>query len=417
MQLHKRLNTSQVKAILKGYIQGSISSKEALNLLGVKRSRFFLLVKKYRENPNKFSLNYQRKTPKRIAQKTEEKIKHFLDQDHQLVVDPNIPITHYNYSAIKDQLAEKGVTVSIPTIINRAKQYDYYIPRKKRKKLHDQEVITNNIGELIQHDASIHLWSPYAESKWTLITSLDDYSRKLLYGDFVKHETTFRHIKAAKQLVTSYGVPLSWYVDSLRIFRWVAHGKSIWVNQTTHTDQVNPQWKQAVETIGAKVIFALSPQAKGKIERPYRWLQDRIVRTCAKEKIKDISEVREVLRFEISRYNYRQVHSTTKEIPHLRFERAKKEDKTLFKPLSIPKPYTHLNDIFCLKTTRTTNPYRKITLQGTVIQIAKVPPREEVTIHLVPDKKRKAVHLRIWWQDKLVFRSSYPKTAFPKVQF
>jgi len=417
MQLHKRFTNEQVKTIFKGYCEKTLSIYEVLDLLGIKRSRFFLVLKKYRKNPRRFSLKYKRHTPAKISQKAEKKIKEVLIEDYRLVVNPQIPITHYNYSAIRDRLTEQKVNISLPTIINRAKQYGYYQPRKKRKAVHDREVITTAIGALIQHDASIHLWSPYAREKWTLITSLDDYSRKLLYGDFVLSETTWAHIRAAKQLITSYGIPLRYYVDSLRIFRFVAHGKSIWVNQTTHTDEVNPQWKKAVESAGSQVIYALSPQAKGKIERPYRWLQDRIVRICAREKISDINPAREVLRFELDRYNNRQVHSTTKEIPSIRFENAKRKGNNLFRPFSIPKSYTHLNDVFCLREKRTTDTYRKISLWNQTVQLKKVPQHEEVIIHIVPDRKRQVISLRIWWKDKLVFRSTYPKTAFPRVHF
>ena len=70
------------------------------------------------------------------------------------------------------------------------------------------------------------------------------------------------------------------------------------------------------------VTYALSPQAKGKIERPYRWLQDRIVRTCALERISSFEEARTVLKEEVHRYNHLQVHSTTGEIPAIRFDNA-----------------------------------------------------------------------------------------------
>jgi hypothetical protein len=78
--------------------------------------------------------------------------------------------------------------VSVPTIIERAKRFDCYQPRHKAQ-VHDWEVITTAIGALIQHDASLHLWSPFAQEKWTLITSIDDYSRKLLFADFFTQET------------------------------------------------------------------------------------------------------------------------------------------------------------------------------------------------------------------------------------
>jgi len=64
-----------------------------------------------------------------------------------------------------------------------------------------------------------------------------------------------------------------------------------------------------------KITYALSPQAKGKVERPYGWLQDRIVRTCARESIKEIKGTQEVLRYEMDRYNKHQVHSAIGEIP------------------------------------------------------------------------------------------------------
>ena len=82
-----------------------------------------------------------------------------------------------------------------------------------------------------------------------------------------------------------------------------------------------------MNVLGVEAIFALSPQAKGKIERPYRWLQDRIVRTCAIEKLTTIDEVRAVLKEEVDRYNNHQVHSTTGEVPSLRFDKARREEQ------------------------------------------------------------------------------------------
>ena len=53
-----------------------------------------------------------------------------------------------------------------------------------------------------------------------------------------------------------------------------------------------------------KVIYAMSPQAKGKIERPYGWLQDRLIRTCVRENITEINDAQKVLHEELDRYNY-----------------------------------------------------------------------------------------------------------------
>ncbi|OGC05941.1 hypothetical protein A3H38_03535 [candidate division WOR-1 bacterium RIFCSPLOWO2_02_FULL_46_20] len=416
MQLHKRLASEQVKAVLGNYYKGLISVKEVLEFLGIGRSRFFALLQRYRKAPESFSITYARQGHKRISKQHEYKIRKELEADQKLIQDPKIPITTFNYSAICDNLSKGGIRVSVPTIIQRAKEYGCYQPKRERQ-VHAREVITTAIGALIQHDASHHLWSPYAERKWVLITSLDDYSRSLLYAELVESESTWAHIEAAREVMTTNGIPLQYYVDSLRVFRFVCHGESIWVPQYHKTDEVNPQWKQCVEAAGAKAIYALSPQAKGKIERPYRWLQDRIVRTCAREKITTIKDAREVLRYEEERYNKHQVHSTTGEIPVVRFARARESGQTFFRPLVIPKPYTSLADVFCLREVRQTDGYRKISLWNQVIQVPKVDPYEEVNIHIVPDRKSQAIGIRIWHENRLVLTTSYPRAIFPKVHF
>jgi hypothetical protein len=269
-------------------------------------------------------------------------------------------------------------------------------------------VVTTAIGALVQHDASLHLWSPYAQEKWTLITSIDDYSRKLLFADFFLQETSWSHIQAAQHLMQAYGVPLSYYVDNLRVFRFIQKRDSFWRNHILETDDVDPQWRQVMHLMGVKVTYALSPQAKGKVERPYRWLQDRIVRTCALEKLASLEDVRSVLKDEIERYNNHQVHSTTGEIPSIRFAKAKQHGNSLFRPFVLPKPYTSLKDVFCLRDTRIVNGYRRISVFNKSIEVPKVPLREDVELHLVPDLIRQTIECRIWWAQKMVHSVVYP---------
>jgi len=417
MQIHKRLDTAAVKRLLEAYLNHQISLPDALRLLSLKRSRFFVLLLSFRQNPDHFTLDYRRHTPKVITPETEVIIEQYLAKDHELVANPDIAITTHNYSAVKDQLEQAGIKVSLPTLITRAKQYGYYSRKKRTKPAHEREVITTSTGALLQHDSSYHLWSPYAQNKWHLITSLDDYTRLLVFAALLDRETSWAHIEAVKAVSLTYGVPLEWYTDSLSIFRYVYHGESRAYTTSTPTDGVNPQWKECVIRSGAQVIHALSAQAKGKIERPYRWLQDRVVRTCATEQVKTLAEARSVLQAEVTRYNTRQVHSTTKEIPLFRFKSALTHEQSVWHPFKLPEPYTHLDDIFCLLETRITNPYRKILLWGTEIQLPKVPKQEEVEIHLTPNREHQVIHVRIWWQNQLVYRANHPKQQFPKVQF
>jgi hypothetical protein len=312
-QLHKRFTVEQIKVLLQGYAQGTMSRTEVEEMLHISKTRFFALLKDYGENPETFSITYERDTPARLPASVEATIEAALLQEKALVDDPQLPISDYNDSALRDRLKKKGVTVSATTITARAKRLDGYNPHPKGK-AHDRHVVTAAIGALVQHDASLHLWSPFANEKWTLITSIDDYSRKLLFADFCLQETAWAHIQAAQTLMQTHGLPLQYYVDNLRVFRFVQGRDSHWRKHVLETDDVDPQWRQVMRLLGVEVIYALSAQAKGKIERPYRWLQDRIVRTCALEHITTIEEGRVVLKEELDRYNNHQVHSTTGEI-------------------------------------------------------------------------------------------------------
>jgi hypothetical protein len=406
-QIHKRFTVEQVKVLLQCYTKGSITRAELEKILQISKTRFFAMLKEYRQDPAGFSITYKRATPARLSAETEVTMATELLAEKALIEDPDLPISNYNYLALRDRLKTKGITVSATTITKRAKELDCYLPHHKHK-VHDREVITTTIGALIQHDASTHRWSPFAEEKWTLITSLDDYSRKLLFADFFTQETSWAHIQAAQAVLQAFGLPLSYYVDNLRVFRFVQNRDSVWRKHILVTDDIDPQWRQVMRLMGVDVTYALSPQAKGKVERPYRWLQDRIVRTCALEKLTSLDDVRSVLRNEVDRYNNHQVHSTTGEIPNLRFENARKSGTSLFRPFSLPKPYASPKDVFCLRDTRTLNGYRRISLFNQEIDVPHVPLRENVELHMIPNFGKQILEVRIWWNKKLVHSINLP---------
>lgn len=410
-QLHRRFSDEQIVFLFEAYTKGLMRRMGVQEALGIGKTRFFALLKEFRQDPESFSVSYHRSSSKRISSTAEAAIEKELLREKALLEDPELPISSYNYSALRDRLKKQGITVSLYTIIDRAKKLDCHQPRKK-KKAHDREVLTASVGALIQHDGSTHRWSPYTKEKWSLITSIDDYSRMLLFAGFFPGETTWAHIQATKSVIETFGLPLRYYVDSLRVFRFVQGRDSVWRKHVLQTDDVDTQWGKMMRLLGVDVIFALSPQAKGKVERPYRWLQDRIVRTCALENMTTLEEVRTVLREEVDRYNNHQVHSTTGEIPGLRFAHATTMGNSLFRPFALPKPYTSTKDIFCMRERRIVNGYRRISLFNHQIQVPNVPLYEEVDVHMVPDTKKHAMHIRLWWNQQMVHQLSLPLSGF-----
>jgi hypothetical protein len=402
-QLHRKFPTEQVKSLLEKYISKGIGIDYILEILGIRRSRFFEILKEYRRDPDCFSISYKRtKNPRKISESIEKNILMELHIEKRFIEDKNMPIRTYNYSYIRDQLWRKyQQKVSVPTIIDRAKKNNFYFARPKRKS-HDRQVLSNYVGELIQHDSSWHKWSPYAGEKWHLITSLDDYSRKMLFYDFVLPETSWDHISALERVILPYGFPYAYYVDSHSIFRFVQKRDSVWRTHYKVTDDVDPQWKQVLNDCQVKITHALSPQAKGKIERPYGWLQDRIVRTCARETIRTIDQARQVLKAEVYRYNNHQVHSTTGEIPALRFQQAVECKKSLFREFAVPPPFESSKDIFCLRAERIVNPYRKISFNNLEFRMEGVPIRGTVQLRIIPDQESGLAEIRFWYENRLV---------------
>lgn len=125
--LHKRFSVKEVKEVFERYLAKEISVEHVMGLLKIQRRRFFDLMKKYREAPNLFSLDYKRKgISRQIDPKAEQKIISELKKDAKIIEDKNNPVQNYNYSYVKEILEKKHkVIVSLPTIISRAKKMGF----------------------------------------------------------------------------------------------------------------------------------------------------------------------------------------------------------------------------------------------------------------------------------------------------
>ncbi|MFQ6052417.1 MAG: hypothetical protein ACE5K4_12105 [Candidatus Hydrothermarchaeota archaeon] len=402
-QIHKKFTDDQVKLLLDLYLKKTITLQQVLQQLGCSEGRFYQILREYRKSPERFTIAYRRNKPQhRLPEEADKAIREELEIDRKLIGDRQTSIHDYNYAFIRDSVVKHlGYEISAQTVRNRAKEWGFYIPKRQKEKEAPREVVTEAAGMILQHDSSHHKWSPYVEERWALITTLEDYSRYLLYGDFVERETTWAHIQAVEYVVLKWGVGLSYYVDSHSIFRFVCHQDSIWHRQVKGTDDVLTQWEKVVHKCGMRVMHALKAQGKGKIERPYRWMQDRIIRRCAREHVTNIEQARIILQQELNRYNEEQVHSTTGEIPGIRFQKAIKEGRSCFKEFRLPEGYTSIKDIFCLHENRKVNGYNQVVWNNNKIPVSSfLPQGTEVELHVIPDGER--VEVRLWYKGKVV---------------
>lgn len=420
-QLHKRLNEYQVRDILQKYLNGMIGAKQACIYLGVGRTRFYELVATFKMGKEDPIVRYARHTPNnRLSTDVTSHILKELQIEKKIVTNPSIPTKRYNYSYVRGILEDKyGNPPSLSTIIAVAKKHGYYKPKVKHENKHDRQVITNFVGELVQHDSSHHLFAPDAHLKWYLITSLDDFSRRILYGNLFEEETSWAHIQSVENVCTTIGIPFAYYADQHRIFRFVKDRDKPRIHNeyTTFTDEVDPQWRQVLKDLSIDPRNALSPQAKGKVERPYGWLQDHLVRTCVREGVTTIADARSILYQEIYAYNNKRVHSTTGEIPMIRFNRAVKEGKTLLRPFSLPAPYLSTKDIFCLRLRRMTDGYRTVSVKGTKLKVPNGECYVQVELRMYPNLNNKTVEVRFWQDKKFLGSTMLSLETIPIVRF
>ena len=250
-----------------------------------------------------------------------------------------------------------------------------------------------------------------------MITSIDDHSRDLLYADLWERETSWAHIVAAKTVITGFGCPLKYYVDNHAIFRFIEKRDTVWQKAQMAEEDAVVQWKEVLKDLGIEVIYALSPAAKGKVERPYRWLQDHLVRTCVREGITKIDQAREILYREVNQYRFKRVHSTTGEIPNLRLEKAVEEKRSLFRPFIVRSPYQTIDDIFCYRYKRVVDSYRRVSFNTLSFNVHGVPLHEEVELRVSFNLKTGIAKIRFWYRGRLIDQKEVKGADLKKVRF
>lgn len=147
-------------------------------------------------------------------------------------------------------------------------------PRSKPKLIvHPIRLRRTREGELVQIDGSPHDWFEGRAEYCNLIVFIDDATGKLKYLQFVPHETTLVYMAGLKQYIGENGKPLALYSDRHGIFRINSKKKG----SASTSDEINlTQFGRASQELEIELIFANSPQAKGRVERVNETLQDRL---------------------------------------------------------------------------------------------------------------------------------------------
>src|SRR5487761_2735230 len=171
-----------------------------------------------------------------------------------------------------EKLSEReGITVSAETVRQMQIALGLWRPKKRRQarvfRLRERRP---RFGELIQIDGSPHAWFEDRGPRCTLIVFIDDATSRLTALHFAPAETTRAYLEALRGHVLAHGRPLAFYSDRHGIFRVNAKDAASGDGKT--------EFGRVAERLGIEPIHALTPQAKGRVERANQTLQDRLVK-------------------------------------------------------------------------------------------------------------------------------------------
>jgi transposase len=189
----------------------------------------------------------------------------------------------------------QGYTRSVETLRQWMIEDGLWQPKRQRRQrpfqLRERRAC---VGELVQIDGSPHDWLEQRGPRCTLIAFIDDASGRLQYARFVPAETSRGYLLGLRSYVARYGRPLAVYSDRHTIF--------------TKHDPEDPQptqFERAARALGIEPILALSPQAKGRVERSFQTMQDRLVKALRLAAIDTLEAANALLPRFIEHYNTR----------------------------------------------------------------------------------------------------------------
>jgi len=225
-----------------------------------------------------------------------------LEQENKII--EQIRKKYYDFGptfASEKLLENEKITISKEKLRQIMIKAKIWIPKpSKSTKLHQMRERRAREGELIQIDGSPHAWFEDRGEKCCLIVFIDDATSKLKELHFCKSETTNNYFITMKSYIKKYGRPLGVYADRHSIFK--INYKTLNSKAIDETKGLT-QFGRAMKELEIILIPALSPQAKGRVERANQTLQDRLVKELRLENINTIEEANEFAKKFIKKFN------------------------------------------------------------------------------------------------------------------
>ena len=255
--------------VLGGVLEGQLALQEAAVALGLSPRHARRLLKRLRDKgPEGLVHGNRGRVP---ANRTSEALR------EQILVWVEDLYAGFNDTHLTEILAEReDVSIGRETLRGILRAAGHRPKRRRRpKRHHRRRKRSASKGLMVLWDGSPHRWFGDQQPAVTLMAAIDDADGELLAAFFTPQETSEAYLRLLQALLRRHGIPVSIYQDRHSALR---RNDDSWSLEEQLAGRQRPtQVGQALEDLAIHPIFALSPQAKGRVERLFGVLQDRLL--------------------------------------------------------------------------------------------------------------------------------------------
>jgi len=319
MMSERELNRIEVLAQVN---DGRLSVMDGALLLELSKRQIFRLLVRFRED-GASGLRHKARGKAPNNRIHDARRSYALDLVHERYAD-------FGPTLASEMLAEHhAFKVSRETLRKWMQEDGLWLSRKQRRVFHQPRLRRECYGELIQIDGSDHRWFEDRAPACTLLVFVDDASSTLMHLQFVRSESTFSYFAALEKYLARHGRPVAFYSDKHTVFRASTQG--------ARTGHGVTQFGRAMNEMNIEILCANSSQAKGRVERANRTLQDRLVKELRLAGISDMDAGNGFLPGFMEQYN-------------IKFAKMPHRPDNLHRSLNVEPD--RLRDILCLRDER-----------------------------------------------------------------
>jgi len=328
--------------IVQKVLEGSLKQTEATEILSLSSRQTGRIVGRIREEGPQGIVHRSRgrESNRKIPQELKDRVLELYRESYG----------GFGPTLAQEKLLERdGIRISDETLRNWLKGSGQWKKRRKGRQHRQWRPRKDRYGEMIQADGSHHDWFEGRGPECVLMGYIDDATGKV-YGRFYEYEGTIPAMDSFRRYIRKYGMPIRLYMDKHTTYK--SPGKPTIEDDLNGTEPVS-EFGRALRELGVQLIHAHSPQAKGRVERLFSTLQDRLVKEMRLLGIRSIAEANEFLKEYLPIYNKR-------------FARKAAQPGNLHR--AVPKGL-NLDRILCIKTERTVRNDFTIALDRKLYQI------------------------------------------------